>query len=469
LKVKTNKKEISGMDAYDVIIVGSGTSGQTAAFDLNEKGARVAVVEKSDRPGGTCALAGCQPKKWFYEAAEAIAKARHLEGNGIVAAPEGNWAQVLEQKQQFTGSIPKGTVENLQTAGIDFVAGTATFADRKTLSVNGKRLEAKFFVLATGAQPMQLPIDGIEHVITSDDFMELDRLPPTIVFIGGGFISFEFAHFAARLGSRGQRAVILEVSDRPLGPFDAEMVELLVQASRGEGIDVSTGVDIETIEKRGNGFLVRTAQGDSLETGLVVHGAGRVPDMDVLGLNAAGIEYSEHGIAVDQSMRTSNRHIFAVGDCAATIQLARVADNEAHVAAENILAEMGRGRVAEMDYQVVPTILFTYPQFGMVGQTEAALKESGQKYQKSFAKNLDWPTYQRVGLKNAAYKILTGTDHQILGAHILSDHASGMLNTIKQAMLNKTTVDELHRQTIVSPYPTRESDLSYMLKPLLAD
>jgi glutathione reductase (NADPH) len=186
-------------------------------------------------------------------------------------------------------------------------------------------------------------------------------------------------------------------------------------------------------------------------------------------LKAAGIKYSERGIAVDQAMRTSNPAVFAVGDCAATTQLARVADNEAHVAADNVLAELGLGRKERMDYRFVPTILFTYPQFGMVGQTETALKQNGQTYQKSFAKNLGWPTYQRVGLKNAAYKILADGNDQILGAHILSDHAAGMLNTIKQAMLNQTTVSELYRQTIVSPYPTRESDLSYMLKPLLAD
>ena len=120
------------MDAYDVVIVGSGTSGQTAAFKLKENGLKAAVVEKSDRPGGTCALAGCQPKKWFYEAAEAIAKARHLEGKGIVAAPEGNWSQVLEQKQQFTSSIPEGTIQNFQKAGIDLVAGVAQFLDDKT-------------------------------------------------------------------------------------------------------------------------------------------------------------------------------------------------------------------------------------------------------------------------------------------------------------------------------------------------
>jgi glutathione reductase (NADPH) len=457
------------MDTYDVVIVGSGTSGQTAAFKLKKNGLKVAVVEKSDRPGGTCALAGCQPKKWFYEAAEAIAKARHLEGKGIVAAPQGDWAQVLEQKRQFTASIPEGTIKNLQEAGIDFVAGTATFIDGRTLAVNGKRIRAEFFLLAAGAEPMRLPIEGIEHVITSDNFLSLNRLTPSIIFIGGGFISFEFAHFAARLGSKDQRSVILEVSDRPLGAFDAEMVELLVQASEAEGIEVRTGVDIEKIEKQGKGFTVRTAQGDCFEAGLVVHGAGRTPDLEALGLDAAGIEYSQRGIAVDQRMRTSNRRVFAVGDCAATVQLARVADEEASVAADNILAERDRGRKASMDYRAVPAILFTYPQFGMVGRTEADLKQDGLTYHKSFAKNLGWPTYKRVGLTHAAYKILTDVDNQILGAHILSDQASGLINTIKQAMVNQTTAAELYRQAIVGPYPTRESDLTYMLKPFQPD
>jgi glutathione reductase (NADPH) len=457
------------MDTYDVAIVGSGTSGQTAAFKLKENGLKVAIVEKSDRPGGTCALTGCQPKKWFYEAAEAIAKARHLEGKGIVAAPEGNWSQVLEQKHKFTSSIPEGTIQNFQKAGIDLVAGTAVFLDNKTLSVNGKKIQAKFFVLATGAKPMRLPIKGIEHVITSDDFLELSELPPSILFIGGGFISFEFAHFAARLGSANQRSVILEASDRPLGVFDSEMVVLLTAASKAEGIDVRNSVDIEAIEKHGKGYSVRTADSGSFETDLVVHGAGRAPDLDALQLAAAEVESSKGGISVDQTLRTSNRRVFAVGDCAATIQLARAADKEALVAAENILAELDLGRKATMDYRAVPAILFTYPQFAMVGKTEEDLEQAEQTYRKSFAKNLSWPTYQRVGLKDAAYKILIDAKNQIIGAHILSDHAAGMINTIKQAMVLETTVDELYRQTIVSPYPTRESDLSYMLKPLLTD
>jgi glutathione reductase (NADPH) len=462
-------KEVPTMETYDVLVIGSGTSGQTAAFQLNEKGLNLAVIEKADRPGGICALAGCQPKKWFYETTEAIARARHLEGKGIVAAPKGNWSQVLKQKQQFTSHIPEGTIKNLQEAGINFLSGEATFLDSETVSVNGKPIQAKFFILATGAKPMQLPIEGKEFVITSNDFLDLDALPNSICFIGGGFISFEFAHFAARLGPAKQRLVILEVADRPLGPFDAEMVELLVEASQAEGIEVMCDVEINAIEKFDKGFLIHTADGDSFETDLVVNGAGRAPDLDTLELNAAGIEYSKRGITVDQTLRTSNRRIFAVGDCAATMQLARVADKEAQVAAENILAELDLGHKSTLDYAAVPVILFTYPQLGMVGQTEDSLKQDGQNYHKSFAKNLSWPTYKRVGLKHAAYKILTDANNLILGAHILSDQASGVINTIKQAMLNETTVDELSQQTIVSPYPTRESDLSYMLKPLLSD
>jgi glutathione reductase (NADPH) len=457
------------METYDVVVVGSGTSGQTAAFELKEKGLNVAVIEKADRPGGICALAGCQPKKWFYEATEAVARARHLEGKGIVSAPEGDWAQVLEQKQQFTSGIPEGTIRNLQEAGINFVSGEATFLNNETLSVNGKQIQAKFFILATGAKPMQLPIEGQEHVITSDDFLDMDALPPSICFIGGGFISFEFAHFAARLGPSKQRLFILEVADRPLGTFDTEMVELLVEASQAEGIDVICGVEIKAIEKHDKGFLIHTARGDSFEADLVVNGAGRVPDLDTMRLDTTAIEYSKHGIIVDETLRTSNRRIFAIGDCVETIQLARVADKEAHVAAKNILAELDLGQKSIMDYGAVPAILFTYPQLGMVGQTEDSLKKDGQTYNKSFAKNLSWPTYKRVGLKHAAYKLLTDKNNKILGAHILSDQASGTINTIKQAMLNQTTVDELYQQTIVSPYPTRESDLSYMLKSLLSD
>ncbi|MFO8084515.1 MAG: NAD(P)/FAD-dependent oxidoreductase [Desulfobacterales bacterium] len=448
---------------YDVVVIGSGTAGQTAAYRLSKNGLSVALVEKSDYPGGTCALSGCQPKKWFYEMTEVVARSKHLKEKGIVALPEISWASILEQKNRFVHGIPDSTVEGLIEAGIDFIEGNAHFAAPDVLELEDQRLKAKFFVLATGAKPMSLPFDGNQYLITNRDFLNLNDLPGRICFIGGGFISFEFAHFAARLGPEKIKPVIIEVSDRPLGPFDSEMVRLLVEASRADGIQIYTGVDIQSVEKNKTGYTVKSKSGDQFETDLVVHGAGRKADIEDLNLESAGIEASGKGIEVDSYMRTSNPKVFAIGDCVAGIQLARVADYEAQVAADNILAELKKNEPASIDYAAVPFLLFTYPQYAMVGKTEDSLKKEGVEYRKSFGKNLRWPTYRRVGLDHAAYKILTGPDSRILGAHILSDNASGLINTIKMAMTNDISARQLYQQSIMTPYPTRESDLIYML------
>ncbi len=455
--------------AYDVLVVGSGTAGQTAAYALNDSGLSVGLVEHSDRPGGVCALSGCQAKKWFYEGAETVARSRHLQGIGIVSPAVASWAQLRQAKNRFTERVPASTKAGLQKAGIDFIQGRARFLDGQTLDVDGRPFSAAYIVLATGAAPMPLPIEGIEAAIDSSAFLELEDLPRRIVFIGGGFISFEFAHFAARLGPGQTRCTILEAGPRPLGSFDEEMVGLLTQASAQEGIDILTDVAITRIEKSGSALAVTTKDHRRFEADLVVHGAGRSPNIDDLDLARAGIDFSRRGITVDRQMATTHPRVFSVGDCAATIQLARVADAEAQVAAQ-VIAARHRGRASDegMDYSAVPAVLFTYPQYAMVGQTEQALKEEGVAYKKSFASQLGWPTYRRVGLKSAAYKILAAEDGQVLGAHLLSDNATGLINTFALAMRNRITVSDLRRQSVMTPYPSRESDIIYMLGPLLS-
>ncbi len=458
------------MKRYDVVVVGSGTGGQTAAHALNTRGLKVAVVESSDRPGGICALAGCQAKKYFYEAAETVARSRHLADKGIAQTARGDWAAVLEQKSAFTENVPDGTIDGLMSAGIDFIEGRARFAEDGSLSVDGESLPADHIILATGARPMPLPIEGIEHAIDSGAFLDLTALPRRIVFIGGGFISFEFAHFAARLGPPESRITILEAADRPLGPFDGEMVNLLISAGEAEGIRVETSVKITSITRTGDELTVHTAAGGAYPADLVVQGAGRVPEIDSLNLDAAGIRYSRRGIEVTDGMRTTSPAeggVFAVGDCAATVQLARVADYEAQVAARNIVAAREGGEPARIDYRTVPAVLFTYPQYAMMGVTEASLLAAGTPYRRSFGKGVRWPTYRRVGMEHAAFKILVGKDDQILGAHILSDNATGMINTLRMAAVNKMGVGELYRHSIMTPYPSRESDLLYMLRPFL--
>lgn len=455
------------MVAYDVVVIGTGTAGQTIAYELKQKGLSVAVVEKSDTPGGVCALAGCQAKKWFYECAEIAAKSNHLHGKGIVSKPAFAWSDILKEKNRFTQKVPGSTIDGFEKAGIDAIRGTARFLNETTLTVDGRTISADYFVIAAGARPMPLPIEGMNHVLTSDQFLELPALPDRFVFIGGGFISFEFAHFVARLGNgQSRQTTILEAAQRPLGPFDAEMVSLLVAASQAEGIDIHSNAQISAVKRDGSLLHVVADEGVRYTTDVVVNGAGRIADIDDLDLERAGIEFSRKGIRVNASMQTTQQHVFAVGDCAATVQLARVADYEGMAAAKAILDKKAGKPLPQIEYSATPAILFTYPQYGMVGYTEDTLKEEGIRYTKSFGENLTWPTYRRIGMSNAAYKILVGTNGNILGAHFLSDNASGMINTIRLAMLNKIPVNALYRQGIMSPYPSRESDLIYMLKPL---
>ena len=234
---------------YDALVIGSGTAGQTAAYELNRNGLSVGMVEHSQQPGGTCALSGCQAKKWFYEGVETVARSRHLSGIGITSAAVASWLELRDAKNRFTSRVPDNTVNGLKQAGIDLIWGRARFTDRHAISVDHQQLTARFIVLATGAVPMQLPIDGVQHMVTSSEYLELDRLPRRIIFIGGGFISFEFAHFAVRLGPTDTRCTILEAGPRPLGPFDGEMVGLLTEASAPEGIEILCDVNITSDRK----------------------------------------------------------------------------------------------------------------------------------------------------------------------------------------------------------------------------
>jgi glutathione reductase (NADPH) len=188
------------MRTYDVLVVGSGTADQTAAHELRGHGLEVALADNSGRPGGVCALAGCQVKKYFYEVTETVARAQHLIGRGIKTSPVGDWAAILDRKNAFTVNVPGNTINGLNGAGIDYYEGSARFIDSDTIAVEDEPFKPRYVVLATGAMLMPLPFDGSHHLFTSDQFLDLRGLPRRIVFIGGGFISFEFAHFAARLG-----------------------------------------------------------------------------------------------------------------------------------------------------------------------------------------------------------------------------------------------------------------------------
>ncbi|MCK5500806.1 MAG: NAD(P)/FAD-dependent oxidoreductase, partial [Tritonibacter mobilis] len=324
---------------YDLIVIGGGTAGNGVARMAADAGWSVASID-SEPHGGTCALRGCDPKKMLVAVTEGVEWAENMEGKGLEAQPSVNWPDMIAFKRSFTEAMPPRIEAGLEKAGIDVLHGLARFTGPNTIELNGETLTAKHFHIATGARPMTLNIPGEEHLTTSTEFLELPERPNRIAFVGGGFIAMEFAHIVKRAGAR--EVTVLEMMDRPLGPFDPDLVAMLVEATEELGVDLRTKAKVAKIEKQGDEFTVTVETPDGTETitcDLVVHGTGRVPNIDRLNLEAAGVEYSRRGIKVSDAMRTTNPAIFAAGDCAASgPKLTPVSAFEGRVAGKNLLA-----------------------------------------------------------------------------------------------------------------------------------
>ncbi|MEO5723013.1 MAG: NAD(P)/FAD-dependent oxidoreductase, partial [Ilumatobacteraceae bacterium] len=325
---------------YDLIVIGAGVAGMAAANKCASAGWRVAIVDELPY-GGTCALRGCDPKKLLRRGAEIIDSAWLMRGKGIDS--EGlkiNWADLMKHKRGFTDPVPQNMEHGLVGNGVETFHGTAAFTDANRVEIGGGTYESTHFLIATGARPRPLEFPGAEHLIDSTEFMDLAELPARIVFIGGGFISFEFAHIAARTGSR---PVIIDRGPRPLKGFDPDLVELLITRGSDVGIDVRRDTVVTSIEPVGSEYRVTIEQSgirSTIETDLIVHGAGRTAELKRLGLDAANVAYGPKGVSVAGHLQSiTNQNVFAAGDSADTpgMPLTPVAAFEGTVAASNML------------------------------------------------------------------------------------------------------------------------------------
>jgi glutathione reductase (NADPH) len=349
----------------------------------------------------------------------------------------------------------------MEKAGIDVLHGEVRFTGSDTIELNGKTLTAKHFHIATGARPMTLNIPGEEHLTTSTEFLELPDRPDRIAFVGGGFIAMEFAHIVRRAGS--SEVTVLEMADRPLGNFDPDLVEMLVEGTEELGIDLRTKAKVTKIEKQGDEFVVTVERPGGTETvtcDLVVHGTGRVPNIDGLNLEAAGVEYSRRGINVSDAMRTTNPAIFAAGDCADSgPKLTPVSAFEGRVAGKNLLAGEDERTV---DYPPIPSVVFTLPMVATVGLSEAAAREQGLKFDTHFEKTGDWYSSLRVGAKHTGFKVLVeqGTG-KILGAHLIGPGSEEQINLFAMAMGAGQTANQI--KAMIFAYPSYASDIGSMV------
>ena len=299
----------------DMIVIGTGSAAQNVAYTCRASGWSVAVVDS--RPfGGTCQLRGCDPKKVLVGVAELVDWSRRLQDKGISAPGLSiKWPDMMRFKRTFTDPVPEQTEHSFAEAGIIVRQGRARFVDRTAVRVGDDTLVGHHVVIATGARHASLGIPGEEYLTTSTQFLELDNLPPRVVFVGGGYIAFEFAHIAARAGAGVQ---ILHRGARPLNKFDPDLVSQLVQATRDLGVEVQLNTAVTAIERRGDHVLVHAQTGvqeHTIEADLVIHAAGRVPEIDDLELEQAGIARQKDGVSVNEYLQSvTNPAVYAAGD-----------------------------------------------------------------------------------------------------------------------------------------------------------
>ena len=450
------------IEKFDLIVLGVGMAAVSAANKCAAAGWSVAVVDELPY-GGTCALRGCDPKKMLRRGAEIIDAARLMQGNGINPGEiRIDWADLVAFTRTFTGKMPGKIEASLDDKGVTTLHGSARFVDENTIEIDGKeRLQADHILIATGSKPRPIDIPGAEHLTDSPEFMRMETLPKRIIFIGGGFISFEFAHIAARAGSK---VCIVDRGERPLKGFDADLVDKLVKRGGEAGVKVRRRTSLKSIRQDGSSYLVTVEtdnQTEDLQADLVVHGAGRVPAIDQLDLSAAGIEATASGIAVNEYLQSrSNPAIYAAGDAADTqgAPLTPVAVFEGKVAASNML----KGNQTEPDYKGVPSVVFTIPELARVGMLEEEAIEAG--YQVRVAENdtSGWYSNIRVGENCAGTKIIIDDDtDKILGGHLLGHGYGELVNFLGLAMRLGLTTGDLKK--MVSAYPSVGSDLGSML------
>ncbi len=442
---------------FDTIVIGSGSSAYFCLSRLLEAGQEVAIID--ERPyGGTCALRGCQPKKYLVANAEAIAMTRHLSELGVTGDTKTDWQALQASKNAFLSGRSEEELEDWQQQGVTTFTERGVMTGEDEVTVGDQVLKAKHIVLATGATPRRTTMPGDEHLKTSEDFLELPDLPNRILFVGGGYISFEFANVAAYAGAE---VTILHRSKQPLKTFEPDMVKIILEANAAEGIRIVLEESPTAVERTDSGLRLQGSSGEAYESDLIVEATGRVPNVTAVANEACGVAYSSRGITVNEYMQsTTNPNVYAIGDCAASgAMLAPVADEEGKVAGQNIIEE----NVRKIDYSVVPSAVFTIPNLGSVGLTEAQANEKGLDFRINQGSTQGWASSKRIGEQHGGYKILIDNkSNQLIGAHLARHNASEVINVFALAMKHGISAD--HLAEFMWAYPTSVSDLKYMVR-----
>ncbi|HLI91553.1 MAG TPA: dihydrolipoyl dehydrogenase [Ktedonobacteraceae bacterium] len=440
---------------YDLLVIGAGAAGSAAADTALQQGARVALVER-DKIGGTCLNYGCDPTKTLLHIANMLYQAHHVTGYGL-HIPEASvqWEAVQSYVHKVIDQIRGGTSDeasaSLRKKGIQVFQGEASFTSPHEVAVGGRTIYADRIIIASGSKTLVPPIEGLEQTgfITNVQAVALPALPRRLAVVGGGAIGMEFAQMFHRFGVE---ITVLERSPQLLDKEDRELADMLCDLLTREGMRLETDAELRRVERTAEGKRLTVRCGQKEEERLTVDeillAIGRRPQFAKLNLEAAGVETTERGIKVDETLRTSTPHIWAAGDVTGGLQFTHVAYAQGKLAAQNALSEQPR----PFDDRVIPWVTFTFPSLAHVGKTEEQLRREGTAYK---AGRMPFSESERAvanGNTAGLVKLLVDTQGKILGGHILGPRADDLIAPVVVAMQANLPAKNL-ADTII-PYPT---------------
>ena len=410
---------------YDAIIIGAGPGGYTCAIRAAQLGGKVCIIEKNGL-GGTCTQRGCIPTKYLHSIGDIMRRSTAAQKDGLKTNIELSYATVRSRMAGTVSRLASGIKTLLESNNVDIMHGEAHMISQNKVLVNENALETKNIVIATGSYPMCLPHYTFEkNIISTDTIFELEKLPKSIVIIGGGYSGCEFS---AILNSFGCKVSLIEAQEHLMPIQIEEIGKTIEKYMRLDGINVMTGSTVEKILE--NGVV---ANGQTVEAEKVLVCIGRRPSINISELSNCGVKFSDRGIPVNRQMRSNVQNIFAIGDVTGIFELAHVASKQGEVAAQNI---MGKG--SEMDYGTVPACVFTYPEVAFVGKLEG---KRGEFPLAASAKA------NCLGDTKGTFKVFE-KDGIIVGALIIAPHAGEMIGeaalAVRMHMKAQDISDTIH-------------------------
>ena len=442
-------------ETFDLIVIGGGSGGLAHAQRAAQYGARAAVVE-AGRLGGTCVNVGCVPKKVMWYAAHHAHQLHHAPDYGFdVRVGDHDWAGLKSRRDAYIKRLNGIYAGNLDKRGVTHIQGYASLVDAGTVEVDGKRYQAGRIVVATGGRPMVPAIPGAEHGITSDGFFELEQRPVRVLIAGSGYIAVELAGVFNALGSETR---IVVRKDRVLRGFDRMLSDELMKAMDKSGIAVDTGVVPAAVEKTASGLVLVASDGRRFgPVDCVVWAIGREPNTAGLGLERAGVLTDAQGfVPTDKFQATNVPNVFAIGDVTGRDALTPVAIAAGRRLADRLYGGM-EGR--HLDYELIPTVIFSHPTIGTVGLTEDAARErfgddAIKVYDTAFT-----GMYYALGTdkQRSSMKLVTqGPEEKIVGCHVIGEGADEMLQGFAVAIRMGATKRDFDDTVAIHPTSAEE-------------